>query len=155
MYRNRIGTPCEALSFQDIADGALPALPGKELPKRNTSSSSRPPPETETQDSLNNRASEDDRNSILQKKRAPHELRHQAGAIVRRDNSGHGHMLLALHLITQSELFALLWQLSTKATWLIIIAPHKKPEVNFAQFTDPITRLKWRIVDRLKMAGDG
>ena len=61
----------------------------------------------------------------------------------------------ALHLITPSELFALLWQLSTKATWLIIIAPHKKPEVNFAQFTDPITRLKWRIVDRLKMAGDG
>lgn len=35
----------------------------------------------------------------------------------------------ALHLITPSELFALLWQLSTKAKWLIVLAPHKKPEV--------------------------
>ena len=36
----------------------------------------------------------------------------------------------ALHLIeTPSNLFTLLWQLSLKARWLIILAPHKKPEV--------------------------
>ena len=36
----------------------------------------------------------------------------------------------ALHLIeSSSELFALLWQLSTRARWLVVIAPHKKPEV--------------------------
>ena len=37
----------------------------------------------------------------------------------------------ALHLINDiSELFALLWELSTKFRWLVIIAPHKKPEVS-------------------------
>ncbi|KAF9236521.1 hypothetical protein BU15DRAFT_89137 [Melanogaster broomeanus] len=36
----------------------------------------------------------------------------------------------ALHLIeSSSELFALLWELSTKARWLIVLAPHKKPEI--------------------------
>ncbi|TFY82329.1 hypothetical protein EWM64_g1681 [Hericium alpestre] len=36
----------------------------------------------------------------------------------------------ALHLIDNpSELFALLWELSTKFRWLVILAPHKKPEI--------------------------
>ncbi|KAL4064859.1 hypothetical protein V8B97DRAFT_1198241 [Scleroderma yunnanense] len=36
----------------------------------------------------------------------------------------------ALHLVeSPSELFALLWELSTKASWLVILAPHKKPEI--------------------------
>ena len=36
----------------------------------------------------------------------------------------------ALHLVeSSSELFSLLWELSTKSRWLIVIAPHKKPEV--------------------------
>jgi hypothetical protein len=36
----------------------------------------------------------------------------------------------ALHLLTEpSELFALLDELSRRATWLVIVAPHKKPEV--------------------------
>jgi hypothetical protein len=36
----------------------------------------------------------------------------------------------ALHLIQNpSELFALLWELSTKTRWLLILAPHKKPDV--------------------------
>ena len=36
----------------------------------------------------------------------------------------------ALHLVpSASELFALLYELSSKAIWLIVIAPHKKPEV--------------------------
>jgi hypothetical protein len=37
----------------------------------------------------------------------------------------------ALHLVeSSSELFSLLWELSTKSRWLIVIAPHKKPEVH-------------------------
>ncbi|ODN73235.1 hypothetical protein L202_07792 [Cryptococcus amylolentus CBS 6039] len=36
----------------------------------------------------------------------------------------------ALHLVTDpSELFALLYELSGKARWLVIVAPHKKPEI--------------------------
>lgn len=36
----------------------------------------------------------------------------------------------ALHLLgSTSELFALLYELSTKAKWLVVLAPHKKPEV--------------------------
>ncbi|KAG6372858.1 hypothetical protein JVT61DRAFT_7292 [Boletus reticuloceps] len=36
----------------------------------------------------------------------------------------------ALHLIeSSSELFALLRELSTKAVWLVVLAPHKKPEI--------------------------
>ncbi|KAG6854678.1 hypothetical protein C0991_003327 [Blastosporella zonata] len=36
----------------------------------------------------------------------------------------------ALHLVeSPSELFSLLWELSSKARWLVILAPHKKPEI--------------------------
>lgn len=36
----------------------------------------------------------------------------------------------ALHLLEDaSGLFALLWELSLKARWLVVLAPHKKPEV--------------------------
>ncbi|TPX56054.1 hypothetical protein PhCBS80983_g04819 [Powellomyces hirtus] len=36
----------------------------------------------------------------------------------------------ALHLLTDpSEIFSLLWELSTRAEWLLIIAPGKKPEI--------------------------
>jgi len=36
----------------------------------------------------------------------------------------------ALHLIeSPSELFALLWELSSKSRWLIVLAPHKRPEI--------------------------
>jgi len=36
----------------------------------------------------------------------------------------------ALHLVgNPSELFALLWELSMKSRWLLLISPHKKPEI--------------------------
>jgi hypothetical protein len=36
----------------------------------------------------------------------------------------------ALHLLEDSSgLFSLLWELSLKARWLVVLAPHKKPEV--------------------------
>lgn len=41
----------------------------------------------------------------------------------------------ALHLVeSSSELFALLRELSTKALWLVVLAPHKKPEVRTFSF---------------------
>lgn len=41
----------------------------------------------------------------------------------------------ALHLIeSSSELFALLRELSTKAHWLVALAPHKKPEVRTSSY---------------------
>jgi len=37
----------------------------------------------------------------------------------------------AMHLIENpSSLFSLLWELSSKTRWLVILAPHKKPEVS-------------------------
>ena len=36
----------------------------------------------------------------------------------------------ALHLVPEGEMFPLCWELSTKALWLVVIAPHKKPEVS-------------------------
>ncbi|KZS90547.1 hypothetical protein SISNIDRAFT_457710 [Sistotremastrum niveocremeum HHB9708] len=36
----------------------------------------------------------------------------------------------ALHLLdSPSKLFALLWELSTKSKWLVVLAPHKRPEI--------------------------
>ncbi|KAF9463016.1 hypothetical protein BDZ94DRAFT_1164780 [Collybia nuda] len=36
----------------------------------------------------------------------------------------------ALHLVeSPSELFSLLWELSLKARWLVVLAPHKRPEI--------------------------
>jgi len=36
----------------------------------------------------------------------------------------------ALHLIeTSFELFSVLWELSRKSRWLVVLAPHKKPEI--------------------------
>jgi len=51
----------------------------------------------------------------------------------------------ALHLVEgPSGLFSLLWQLSLRARWLVILAPHKRPEVPpflffifIGEFTDP------------------
>ena len=41
----------------------------------------------------------------------------------------------ALHLVeSSSELFALLRELSTRALWLVVLAPHKKPEVRTSSF---------------------
>ncbi|KAG6887252.1 hypothetical protein C0992_013152 [Termitomyces sp. T32_za158] len=39
------------------------------------------------------------------------------------------HLKKLQNLIRPSELFSLLWELSSKARWLVILAPHKKPEI--------------------------
>ncbi|KAH9891721.1 hypothetical protein C8Q73DRAFT_85284 [Cubamyces lactineus] len=106
-FHTRTGLYCHPLSFRDIAEGKLPEIASKPVgaPKSNNSSVT-PSPESSMR--------------------------------------GHGHsppanesqvieMVIcsfALHLIEKpSELFALLWELSTKARWLVILAPHKRPEI--------------------------
>ncbi|KAI0335824.1 hypothetical protein GY45DRAFT_1342389 [Cubamyces sp. BRFM 1775] len=106
-FHTRTGLYCHPLSFRDIAEGKLPEIASKPVgaPKSNNSSVT-PSPESSMR--------------------------------------GHGHsppaneaqvieMVIcsfALHLVEKpSELFALLWELSTKARWLVILAPHKRPEI--------------------------
>ncbi|KAG6333790.1 hypothetical protein ID866_5301 [Astraeus odoratus] len=101
-YVERTTLPCAPLSFMEIAEAALP-------PIITSFTSLHRPKETEEASS----------------------------ALV--DNSGNTFSLMkadmvvcsfALHLVeSPSELFALLWELSTKARWLVVLAPHKKPEV--------------------------
>jgi hypothetical protein len=123
--------PCETQSFQDIADGALPKLPTVKRhiasPKHNHEGyarhsesdhdrdlSSATVPGSEVMEDISNGENEEDSNAV-----DPVDSLCLDMVICS----------FALHLISPSELFALLWQLSTKATWLIILAPHKKPEV--------------------------
>ncbi|KAG5728614.1 hypothetical protein E4T56_gene1979 [Termitomyces sp. T112] len=85
-YRDRVHLSCSALSFKDIAEGALP------------------PPST---DELTHETSPE-----------PYPV---IDIII---------CSFALHLVENpSELFSLLWELSSKARWLVILAPHKKPEI--------------------------
>ncbi|KAI0061666.1 hypothetical protein BV25DRAFT_1992014 [Artomyces pyxidatus] len=101
-FRGRVSLPCAALSFQDVASGLLPPSSFR-LPLRGKDSevSSQDPPGSE-----------------LDMVDDPIETIEMTVCS------------FALHLIeTPSELFALLWELSTKCRWLVILAPHKKPEI--------------------------
>ena len=90
-YKERTGLTCSALSFKDIAEGALPPTP-------QYISGERVPP--------------DETNPL------------KIDMVI---------CSFALHLIeSPSELFSTLWELSTKSRWLVVLAPHKKPEVSFA-----------------------
>jgi hypothetical protein len=107
----RTGRPCSTLSFQDIASGSLPEF----------SLASRPThPEPEPGRSASGQGSgEIDGNE-------------DSGS--NPDSSPTIDMVIcsfALHLLEDSsQLWALLSELSWKATWLIVLEPHKKPEVS-------------------------
>lgn len=61
----------------------------------------------------------------------------------------------ALHLVeTTSELWAVLVELSKRARWLIVTAPHKKPDVGRA-FSFEIEASTEICVHRSSPAGDG
>ncbi|KAF4581509.1 hypothetical protein EYR40_009796 [Pleurotus pulmonarius] len=61
----------------------------------------------------------------------------------------------ALHLIENpSELFALLWELSTKCKWLIVIAPHKKPEIKEGWGWTKWDPVKWEPCQMLDQQND-
>lgn len=102
-FTARMGLPCASLSFADIAQGSLPTetytLP---IPSLRSPGTSAPlvPPTAKDEDSQSEVAVE----MVI--------------------------CSFALHLIeSPSELFSLLWELSTKCRWLVVLAPHKKPEV--------------------------
>ncbi|WWC91759.1 uncharacterized protein L201_006706 [Kwoniella dendrophila CBS 6074] len=62
----------------------------------------------------------------------------------------------ALHLVTSpSELFALLYELSGKAKWLIIIAPHKKPEIKETWGWSRYDIASWTAAGESKLYGGG
>ena len=110
-FKARTSLNCHALSFEDIANGSLTALLSPDL--QGQALTDHPQPEDE-----------------------------EARKIVEMTICS-----FALHLIeSPSELFALLWQLrlvccsvrginisdmqcSLRTRWLIVLAPHKKPEV--------------------------
>lgn len=113
-FKARTSLNCHALSFEDIANGSLNALLLGETPDlQGQASNDHPQPEDE-----------------------------EARKVVEMTICS-----FALHLIeSPSELFALLWELrlvccsvrgidisdmqcSLRTRWLIVLAPHKKPEV--------------------------
>jgi hypothetical protein len=64
----------------------------------------------------------------------------------------------ALHLADPSVLFSLLYSLSTRSKWLIVLAPHKKPEVEVysCSVTSPVnysTDQEWVGMDTLESQG--
>jgi len=101
-FKQRTGLPCDTLSFKDVAEGALPSSVTDLF---SLSSADMHAAEKNTLDAISS-ASEDD---------------HKIEMVI---------CSFALHLVeSSSELFSLLWELSTKARWLVVIAPHKKPEI--------------------------
>ncbi|WRT70173.1 uncharacterized protein IL334_007167 [Kwoniella shivajii] len=62
----------------------------------------------------------------------------------------------ALHLVTSpSELFALLFELSNKARWLIVVAPHKKPEIKETWGWSRYDIASWTVAGESKLYGGG
>ncbi|KAF8630905.1 hypothetical protein AX17_005263 [Amanita inopinata Kibby_2008] len=101
-FSQRTGLACDALSFKDIADGSMPS-------SITDLSHSKP--------SSNDTVGGTTQSDVL----SPGLESVQIEMVI---------CSFALHLIQNtSELFALLWELSTKVRWLIVIAPHKKPEI--------------------------
>ncbi len=102
-YKNRTSYPCADLSFEAISEGFLP---------------------TTSINIVDNTLRDD----VLSEDES-------AEAIANREGLGSIEMVVcsfALHLIEDtSSLFALLWRLSVKARWLVVLSPHKKPHVMF------------------------
>ncbi|KAG8803869.1 hypothetical protein FRC17_006090, partial [Serendipita sp. 399] len=118
-YEQRVQHACATLSFQDIAIGELPkphfTLGVMESEPHDTNSSNTLGDQAlhPTNDEINPPKSDDDANL---------------------DEEEHPFFEMtvcsfALHLVeTPSQLYSLLTELSRKSRWLIVIAPHKKPE---------------------------
>jgi len=100
-YRDRTSFPCSNLSFEAIAEGSLPLI------------------SVNIVDQSTKEISWKDSEDVNEQEQVDH--RPMIEMVV---------CSFALHLIENpSGIFALLWQLSLKARWLVILAPHKKPEV--------------------------
>ncbi|KAI0319364.1 hypothetical protein OF83DRAFT_1275655 [Amylostereum chailletii] len=100
-YQSRVSLPCSPLSFRDVAGGALP-----------NTLCTLPLPSSDYREGFSRPDSQ-----------ATH-------ANTPPESIDIVLCSFALHLVeSPSELFALLWELSTKCRWLIVLEPHKKPEI--------------------------
>ncbi|GAA6063137.1 hypothetical protein JCM10212_001185 [Sporobolomyces blumeae] len=116
-YRQRTGLPCLELSFSQVAAGDLPPPPSPRQIERRGSDS---PREGDTVgDPSRNRAGDDDEADDTGGDEGRQERVYDVVVVS-----------FALHLVeTPSELWALLTELSKRAKWLCVIAPHKKPDI--------------------------
>jgi len=112
-YTTRTGRPCSALSFQDIASGSFPEFlvashPAQPDPPRELNASAQGSGEVDGREEVEaNPASFPTMDMVI--------------------------CSFALHLLEDwSQRWALLSELSWKATWLIVLEPHKKPEVSLS-----------------------
>jgi hypothetical protein len=112
-YTTRTGRPCSALSFQDIASGSLPESLVASRPLH-------PEPEPEQERGTPGQGPTGaDGDEDMEPDPAPFPI---MDIVI---------CSFALHLLEDSsQLWALLSELSWKATWLIVLEPHKKPEVS-------------------------
>ncbi|KAH7885102.1 hypothetical protein F5I97DRAFT_1811310 [Phlebopus sp. FC_14] len=103
-YVERTTLPCEPLSFREISEGALPSPTSLGLTTTGQTTDGEPDQLTPSAREVDDAATPKEMDMAV--------------------------CSFALHLIEfPSELFALLWELSTKARWLVVLAPHKKPEI--------------------------
>ncbi|KDQ25350.1 hypothetical protein PLEOSDRAFT_1045510 [Pleurotus ostreatus PC15] len=123
-YRLRTSRLCSSLSFREIAEGAVPPIAAA------SNEISSPSPVTTTD-------------------AEPH------SSAVEKRPIDMVFCSFALHLIEDpSELFALLWELSTKSKWLIVIAPHKKPEIKEGWGWTKWDPVKWAPCQMLDQQND-
>lgn len=135
-YTTRTGRRCSPLSFQDIAYGSLPESlmasdPTQVEPERSTSGQGSGEVDDKEAAEPNPTQPEQEHSTSGQ----------MSGEVDNKDaaepNPGFFSTMdmvicsFALHLLEDSsQLWALLSELSWKSTWLIVLEPHKKPEVS-------------------------
>ncbi|KAF9454823.1 hypothetical protein P691DRAFT_770341 [Macrolepiota fuliginosa MF-IS2] len=123
-YQDRTSLPCASLSFNDIAEGELPPFVSN-LSKIKPRAPAHP---QSLQDQI-----EEHNNTERDRDEDPLDLPDKNEALARQEPCTSVEMVVcsfALHLVENpSALFALLCTLSCKARWLVVLAPHKKPEI--------------------------
>jgi len=135
-YTTRTGRPCSALSFQDIASGSFPEFlfashPAQPGPARELNAFAQGSGEVDGREEVGaNPASFPTVDMVI--------------------------CSFALHLLEElSERWALS-ELSWKATWLVVLEPHKKPEVSPSPALLPSILFRGQLQTlRSKRAGDG
>ncbi|KAJ3568379.1 hypothetical protein NP233_g5753 [Leucocoprinus birnbaumii] len=130
-YKHRTSLPCAALSFNDIAEGNLPPFTS-DISKIQIQVQSQPQelvhdPHGQKQVEIQEHIPNDETTIV--------EAGSEAEGLTESSQEPYSTVEMvvcsfALHLIeTPSALFALLCALSYKARWLVVLAPHKKPEI--------------------------
>ena len=120
-YRERVGLTCAEISFRDVASGALPSEMSELCP-----GNVRDHGAARTQSTMVSAHAQDRGEPVVHDK--------TEGEVTSRPTLDMVICSFALHLVeTPSQLFSLLSELSQKTRWLIIVAPHKKPDVGTAR----------------------